>query len=191
MSDASPVVKTAGLLLAGAGAATGAYAIYSASSAESAPSAPSGQSSNASAPPPHAVTFWNSPRVRDGLIGFAGVAGAVSVGGGAIGFHGLKKWLGAGKPDTEKFVRFWEIAVSYALWHSAALMGISSLPLACAVPAGLAFATGIMLFSGSIFAYVLTGVQAFQYMTPFGGIALMAGWSVLGVYFLSRAISPK
>lgn len=86
------VVKTAGLLLAGAGAATGAYAIYSASSAESAPSAPSGQNSGASTPTPNAVnTFWTSPRVRDGLIGFAGMAGAISVGGGAIGFHGLKK----------------------------------------------------------------------------------------------------
>ena len=29
-------------------------------------------------------------------------------------------------------------------------------------------------------AYVLTGASAFQYLTPFGGLAMMGGWAALG-----------
>ena len=38
---------------------------------------------------------------------------------------------------------------------------------------------GITLFSGSIYAYVLTGHKVFQYLTPFGGLSFMAGWGAL------------
>lgn len=30
-------------------------------------------------------------------------------------------------------------------------------------------------------AYVLSGASAFQYLTPFGGLAMMGGWSALAV----------
>ena len=41
---------------------------------------------------------------------------------------------------------------------------------------------GIALFSGSIYAYVLTGRKAFQYLTPFGGLSFMAGWGAIAMY---------
>jgi uncharacterized membrane protein YgdD (TMEM256/DUF423 family) len=44
-----------------------------------------------------------------------------------------------------------------------------------------------VLFSCSIFAFVLTGAPAFQFLTPFGGMSYMAGWAVIGVYYAARA----
>ncbi len=39
------------------------------------------------------------------------------------------------------------------------------------------FAAGIVLFSGSLYAYALTGTRAFAMITPAGGIAFLAGWA--------------
>ncbi len=40
-------------------------------------------------------------------------------------------------------------------------------------------AAGIVLFSGSLYALALTGVRGFGRDTPFGGVALLAGWATL------------
>ena len=47
---------------------------------------------------------------------------------------------------------------------------------------------GITLFSGSIYAYVLSGHKAFQFLTPFGGLSFMAGWGTLTLYHGRAAI---
>lgn len=47
---------------------------------------------------------------------------------------------------------------------------------------------GVVLFSGSIYAYVLTGRKAFQYLTPFGGLSFMAGWGAIALYHFSAAV---
>lgn len=39
-----------------------------------------------------------------------------------------------------------------------------------------AFALGIALFSGSLYAMALTGNRAFAPVTPFGGVLLLVGW---------------
>ena len=38
---------------------------------------------------------------------------------------------------------------------------------------------GILLFSGSLYLMTLTGSRALGAITPFGGIALLAGWLAL------------
>ena len=53
----------------------------------------------------------------------AGISGTVAVGGGAFGFHGLRKvLLQANRDKVNELVRFWEIATQYALFHSSALL---------------------------------------------------------------------
>ncbi|KAG1678865.1 hypothetical protein FOA52_003533 [Chlamydomonas sp. UWO 241] len=84
---------------------------------------------------------------------------------------------------------FWNIAKQYQLWHAGALVAMAGLPPSVAVPAGTLFATGVALFSGSIYAFVLTQHKAFQYMTPFGGFAFIGGWGVVAVWYLTRAAS--
>ena len=38
---------------------------------------------------------------------------------------------------------------------------------------------GILLFSGSPYAMTLTGVTRLGIITPFGGLAFLAGWALL------------
>jgi len=41
------------------------------------------------------------------------------------------------------------------------------------------FLGGIVLFSGSLYLLALTGMQAFVYVTPLGGLAFLGGWLAL------------
>jgi uncharacterized membrane protein YgdD (TMEM256/DUF423 family) len=54
------------------------------------------------------------------------------------------------------------------------------------VTAAVLFITGILLFSGSLYALALTGRSAFGIVTPFGGLALLAGWLVFAIGLLRR-----
>ncbi|KPW70974.1 putative small membrane protein [Pseudomonas amygdali pv. ciccaronei] len=47
--------------------------------------------------------------------------------------------------------------------------------------AGFSFAIGILLFSGSLYALTLTGIGKLGIITPFGGLAFLFGWSMLGL----------
>jgi uncharacterized membrane protein YgdD (TMEM256/DUF423 family) len=109
---------------------------------------------------------------RDAL--FVGVAGASAVAFGAFGAHALQRVLGA--PAME----IWHTAVQYHFWHA--------LALALAVIAGHgragrvavhAFALGIVLFSGSLYALALGAPRWCGIVTPFGGLAFIVGWIAL------------
>jgi uncharacterized membrane protein YgdD (TMEM256/DUF423 family) len=45
--------------------------------------------------------------------------------------------------------------------------------------AGWAFVFGIFLFSGSLYALVLSDVKKLGAITPIGGLSFIAGWSLL------------
>ena len=45
--------------------------------------------------------------------------------------------------------------------------------------AGWLFVTGIVIFSGSLYALVLSGQRWLGAVTPLGGVALLAAWLVL------------
>jgi uncharacterized membrane protein YgdD (TMEM256/DUF423 family) len=47
--------------------------------------------------------------------------------------------------------------------------------------AGWLFTAGIVIFSGSLYALVLTGTSSLGAITPFGGIAFLAGWACLAI----------
>jgi uncharacterized membrane protein YgdD (TMEM256/DUF423 family) len=51
------------------------------------------------------------------------------------------------------------------------------------------FMAGALLFCGSLYALAFTGMAALGYMTPFGGIMLMAGWLLLAAYAFKAAKS--
>jgi uncharacterized membrane protein YgdD (TMEM256/DUF423 family) len=40
---------------------------------------------------------------------------------------------------------------------------------------------GIILFSGSLYLLTLTGIKGIGIITPFGGLAFIAGWICLAV----------
>jgi uncharacterized membrane protein YgdD (TMEM256/DUF423 family) len=47
--------------------------------------------------------------------------------------------------------------------------------------AGGLFCLGIVMFSGSLYLLTLTGFGKLGIVTPFGGLALLAGWACLGL----------
>lgn len=104
-----------------------------------------------------------------------GVTGASAVLLGAFGAHALRGVLDA------RGAELWHTAVNYHAWHA----------LALAVAAGLgrgrsgrvamaAFVVGIVLFSGSLYALALGAPRWVGIITPFGGLAFVAGWLALG-----------
>ncbi len=106
------------------------------------------------------------------LFGFLGVAL------GAFGAHALRASLDP--RDLEIF----ETAVRYQLVHAVALLGVAwawtRWPGTATVTAGWLFVAGILIFSGSLYALVLTGQRWMGAITPVGGVAFLAGWLALG-----------
>lgn len=110
---------------------------------------------------------------RSTVIRMAGVAGFLAVALGAFGAHGLHEVL-----TTNEHVDTWETAVLYHFVHALALLvlGFSSAPPRVA---SLAFLSGIVLFSGSLYVLSLTGFSKLGAITPLGGLAFLAGWGIL------------
>lgn len=95
-------------------------------------------------------------------------------------------------PDA-RFVSAFATAAHYHLVHAAA-MGIAALAARGAAAgrarmAAMLFLAGILLFSGSLYLLTLTGLRAFAYVTPAGGLSLVAGWLVLALAALKLEMS--
>ena len=112
----------------------------------------------------------------------AGVLGALSVGIGAFGAHGLEATLTAnGRVDT------FETAVKYQFYHTLALLLLGILMLnfqqSYLSYAAYAFTGGIVVFSGSLYVLALTNITWLGAITPIGGLGFILGWIflVLGV----------
>ncbi|MHB1058900.1 MAG: DUF423 domain-containing protein [Rhodanobacter sp.] len=110
---------------------------------------------------------------RTGLL--VGVAGAGAVLLGAFGAHALRGVL------DPRGVELWHTAVSYHMWHALALALAASLGHGRGRRvATAAFSVGIVLFSGSLYALALGAPRWCGVITPFGGLAFVAGWLALG-----------
>ena len=113
------------------------------------------------------------------LVGFLGVAA------GAFGAHGLRSRL---SPDM---LAVFETAVRYQMYHVFALL-ITAAVMArvgdarLLAFAGWSFMTGVVLFSGSLYALALTGVSGLGAITPLGGLAFLVGWACLAVFAAAR-----
>jgi uncharacterized membrane protein YgdD (TMEM256/DUF423 family) len=106
--------------------------------------------------------------------------GGLSVALGAFGAHGLRSRL-----PTERLDNF-ETAARYQMYHALALLAAAfaaGAANASALPviAGWLFIAGTLLFSGSLYLLVFTGRRAWGAVTPFGGLAFIAGWICLAL----------
>lgn len=101
---------------------------------------------------------------------------ALGVALGAFGAHGLRSRL---SPDL---LAVYETGVRYHLVHGLALLVTAWLagrdPRGARL-AGVLFALGILLFSGSLYLLALTGVRGWGAVTPLGGLAWIAAWGLL------------
>ena len=104
------------------------------------------------------------------LLRITGLIGALGVGLGAFGAHGLKTAL-----EARGMMEIWHTASLYHLLHSVVLLALSLQPIRPRW-SGLLFAFGILIFSGSLYLLALTGVKWLGAVTPVGGSLLIAGW---------------
>lgn len=98
---------------------------------------------------------------------------------GAFGAHALRDRLDAYSRGV------YETAVMYHFFHALGLLIVSLMPKSGFLTQTQAswictlLATGIVLFSGSLYVLAITRIPALGAITPFGGLSFIAGWLVL------------
>lgn len=111
------------------------------------------------------------------LIVIAALLLMLGVGTGAFGAHGLRAHVG---PDM---LAVWQTAVLYQFVHALGLLAVAALSSRLhprlASWATLFLLAGILIFSGSLYALVLSDVRALGAITPIGGVSFMIGWALL------------
>jgi len=112
----------------------------------------------------------------------AGLLLALATALGAFGAHALKAHLAPDRMQT------YETAVRYHFLHALGLLAVGILLRSLDTEllrwsAALVLA-GIVLFSGSLYLLTAGGPRAFGIVTPIGGFALIAGWTLFAVALL-------
>lgn len=117
------------------------------------------------------------------FLALGAILGLLGVAAGAFGAHAIR---GAISPER---LATWETGARYHVYHALALLAVGLLltvrgaagsgagPITLA---GWAFTGGIVLFAGSLYLLALTDVRWLGAITPFGGVAFLAGWLLLG-----------
>jgi uncharacterized membrane protein YgdD (TMEM256/DUF423 family) len=112
--------------------------------------------------------------VAASVLGFLGVAL------GAFGAHALRDSL------TPRDLEIFETAVRYQLIHAVALLGVAAAAArwpdvsTLLTASGWLMVGGVLVFSGSLYTLVGTGIRSFGAVTPIGGVAMLAAWATLG-----------
>jgi uncharacterized membrane protein YgdD (TMEM256/DUF423 family) len=114
------------------------------------------------------------------LIGFLAVAL------GAFGAHGLPKLFATwdlSLADATKRLEWFEVGTRYAVYHALALLAVAWVaaraPSRAATVAGVGFAAGVLLFTGSLVVMTFNGMKVLGAVTPFGGLGFLVGWAAL------------
>jgi uncharacterized membrane protein YgdD (TMEM256/DUF423 family) len=113
------------------------------------------------------------------FIQVSAIVGALSVGIGAFGAHGLEPILESnGRLDT------FETAVKYHFYHALAMLAVAiwydlQPERKILVKVMWSFLIGILIFSGSLYVLSLTGIRWLGAITPLGGVAFILGWLML------------
>ncbi len=118
-------------------------------------------------------------------IALAALNGLIAVAAGAYAAHGMK--VSAGVIPAE----WMETASRYQMWHALALLAVALMRRELTAQpwldaAAWSFVAGIVLFSGSLYTMALTDLRAIAWITPIGGLALLAGWAALAIYGIRR-----
>ncbi len=128
---------------------------------------------------------------------------------GAFAAHGLEKPLttmylatetrviaGLTVPASYKYLQDFKTAAEYQMTHALALIVVGLLTRQVGsrrslTVAGWSFLLGIVLFSGSLYVLVLSGVRAWGAVTPIGGVLFLIGWGSLAVAVVRNDPLPK
>jgi len=113
------------------------------------------------------------------ILGSINMALAVAI--GAFGAHGLEGKMPA------RMLEIWNTGTHYHIIHALALIAVGLLMAKThgntsllSIGGWLLFA-GILIFSGSLYTLVLTGVSKWGMITPIGGLSFIAGWILIAI----------
>lgn len=115
------------------------------------------------------------------FLAIAGLLGALSVASGAFASHALKDSLNV------EALGIWETATRYQMYHVLALILVALLLTRNEIAssslniAGWSFISGIVLFSGSLYALSLSGIKWLGAIAPLGGLAFIIGWVAIAI----------
>ena len=120
------------------------------------------------------------------FIFLGAINGFLAVAFGAFAAHALKNLLSAG------LLEVFQTGVEYQAMHALALLAAGLLGRdgrsRALKLAAWAFATGILLFSGSLYILALTDIRWMGAVTPFGGTAFLLGWGALAWHAARRTV---
>ena len=112
-----------------------------------------------------------------GLVASA-VLGGTAVAAGAFGAHALEASV------TPERLQVWNTAAQYHLIHAAVILALAlhsqtddsrwRLPM-------MGFTAGVVLFSFSLYALVLTDITQLAMITPIGGLLLILSWLMVAI----------
>lgn len=116
-------------------------------------------------------------------LAITSLVGALTIILGAFGAHALKDIL------SENQLQSFETAVRYQMFHVLAVLFINqsqNLTSFTKKQISIVFLIGIVLFSGSIYAITMGGIEAklIWFVTPLGGLFLIIGWILMFYNFL-------
>jgi uncharacterized membrane protein YgdD (TMEM256/DUF423 family) len=108
---------------------------------------------------------------------------------GAFGAHALRSQFG------EQSLAIWNTAVRYQAWHGLGLIGLGLWMehhgrRRLLHGSALALLSGTLLFSGSLYALLLTGVRELGMITPIGGLSMILGWGMWAASLLRGEQRP-
>lgn len=124
------------------------------------------------------------------MLMIGALLGALSVSLGALGAHGMKDFLKARSyssamvekyPDpVAKRLDDWEVASRYLMYHALAVVACGLLahsrPSRSLNIAAWFFILGALIFSGLLYALVLTEKTILGAIVPIGGVSMICGW---------------
>jgi len=114
----------------------------------------------------------------------ASVFGLTGVALGAFGAHSLRSTI------SSDMLAVFETGVRYQMYHAFALFvaswSLKARPSRKFRNAAWLFVVGVILFSGSLYALAVTGIRSLGFVTPLGGLSLLAGWLALGLGFWEK-----
>ncbi len=116
------------------------------------------------------------------------IFGASAIVLGAFGAHGLKELLDDGQ------IAVFETGVKYQMYHALFLLFVSLVPVVtdkAKKAITILVITGVLLFSFSLYFLSCNDLFSFDFkkigfVTPIGGLLLIAAWTVLFLNLLKR-----
>jgi uncharacterized membrane protein YgdD (TMEM256/DUF423 family) len=126
-----------------------------------------------------ATAIWS----RRNWMTLAAMGGFVAVAVGAFAAHGVRD------PKAQELLR---TGATYGFMHTMATFACATFMQVGARRARFApgfFLSGVVLFSGSLYALAFGAPRWVGIVTPFGGLLFLTGWAVLA--WAARGVDPQ